>query len=78
MKAAFTTHFVGWSVDESKPLLDYLLQHVATGPFSYQFDWQPGSIAMWDNRSTWHWAMNDYHGHRRLMHRITIEGEPIS
>lgn len=78
VNAAFTTHFEGWSVEESKPLLDFLLGHVASGPFSFQFDWQPGSIAMWDNRSTWHWALNDYHGHRRLMHRITIEGEPIS
>ncbi len=78
VNAAFTTHFVGWTVEESKPLLDFLYEHIATGPYAYQFDWAPGSIAMWDNRSTWHWALNDYHGHRRLMHRITIQGEPIS
>lgn len=78
VNAAFTTHFVGWTVEESKPLLDFLLQHAANGPFSYRFSWEPGSIAMWDNRSTWHWAVNDYDGHRRLMHRITIQGEAIS
>jgi taurine dioxygenase len=78
VNAAFTTHFVGWTVEESKPLLDYLFEHVATGPYACRFSWKPGSIAMWDNRSTWHWALNDYDGHRRLMHRVTIAGEPVS
>jgi taurine dioxygenase len=74
---AFTTHFVGWTPEESRPILDFLLTHASEGPYSYQFSWAPGSIAMWDNRSTWHWALNDYHGHRRLMHRITVKGEPL-
>ncbi len=77
VNAAFTTHFVGWTREESKPLLDFLLAHVADGPFDYRFEWEPGSVAMWDNRSTWHWAHNDYHGHRRLMHRITVRGEAL-
>lgn len=77
VNAAFTTHFVGWTVEESKPLLSYLFGHMANGPFSYQFEWQPGSVAMWDNRSTWHWALNDYQGHRRVMHRITVSGDEL-
>jgi len=74
---AFTTHFVGWTPEESRPLLDFLLTNTAEGGFDHRFHWEPGSIAMWDNRSTWHWALNDYHGHRRLMHRITVHGEPV-
>ncbi|MGB3736946.1 MAG: TauD/TfdA family dioxygenase [Ilumatobacter sp.] len=77
VNAAFTTHFVGWTREESKPLLDFLLGHIANGDFDYRFEWKPGSVAMWDNRSTWHWAHNDYHGQRRLMHRITVRGEVL-
>lgn len=75
---AFTLHFVGWSVEESAPLLQYLYEHVGQDQFTTQFSWNVGSIAMWDNRSTWHWALNDYPGHRRLMHRITISGDPLA
>ena len=73
----FTTHIDGWTVEESKPLLEYLYQHGARPEFSCRFSWAPGSMAFWDNRATWHLAVNDYHGHRRLMHRITLEGEAI-
>ena len=73
----FTTHFAGWTREESKPLLDFLLEQLLKDEYSYRFSWEPGSIAMWDNRSTWHWALNDYQGHRRVMHRITIAGEPL-
>ena len=75
---AFTRHFVGWTMEESAPLLQYLYEHVGQDQFATQFQWEVGSIAMWDNRSTWHWALNDYAGHRRLMHRITVQGEPLS
>ncbi len=71
---AFTLRFDGWTAEESKPLLDYLYVHASKPEFTTTFKWQKGSIAFWDNRSTWHYAVNDYHGHRRLMHRITIEG----
>jgi len=73
----FTTHFEGWTADESKPLLDYLYAHGARPEFQTRFQWKDGSMAIWDNRSTWHLAVNDYHGERRLMHRITLEGTPL-
>lgn len=74
---AFTLRFDGWTRDESMPLLTYLYQVAMQERFHCRVQWAPGSIAIWDNRSTWHHAMNDYHGHRRLMHRITISGEPL-
>ncbi|OUR77797.1 taurine dioxygenase [Alphaproteobacteria bacterium 46_93_T64] len=70
----FTLRFKGWTDAESKPLLNYLYEHASKPEFTYRFEWQDGSIAMWDNRATWHKALNDYHGERRLMHRITLEG----
>lgn len=70
----FTLGFDGWSDEESKPLLNYLYSHATKPEFTCRFKWEEGSIAFWDNRSTWHLAVNDYHGQRRLMHRITING----
>ncbi|MEI7710437.1 MAG: TauD/TfdA family dioxygenase [Rhodospirillales bacterium] len=70
----FTIGFEGWTADESKPLLDYLYKHAIRPEFTYRFQWQEGSLAFWDNRATWHYALNDYQGERRLLHRITIGG----
>ena len=70
----FTLGFDGWSDEESKPLLKYLYSHATKPEFTCRFKWEEGSIAFWDNRSTWHLAVNDYHGQRRVMHRITING----
>ena len=70
----FTVRFEGWSKEESQPLLDFLYAHASRNEFTCRFRWQQGSIAIWDNRATHHLALNDYHGERRLMHRITLEG----
>lgn len=70
----FTVRFDGWSEEESRPLLDFLYQHASRPEFCCRFNWRRGSVALWDNRACWHYALNDYHGERRLMHRITIEG----
>ena len=70
----FTVRFEGWSEQESKPLLDYLYAHASRNEFTCRFHWRQGSMAIWDNRATHHCALNDYHGQRRLMHRVTIDG----
>ena len=70
----FTVKFENWTQKESQPLLDYLYTHACQNEFTCRFHWQQGSMAIWDNRATHHCALNDYHGERRLMHRITIDG----
>ncbi|MEM7252823.1 MAG: TauD/TfdA family dioxygenase [Pseudomonadota bacterium] len=78
VNAGFTLRFDGWTAEESAPLLQFLYRHAARLEFTYRFQWEAGSIAFWDNRATWHYALNDYPGERRLMHRITIEGVALS
>lgn len=73
----FTTHICDMPADESEDLLDELYRHCMSPEFSHRFKWEPGSVAFWDNRATWHMALNDYAGQRRLMHRITVEGVPL-
>ena len=74
----FTLRFDGWTDEESEPLLQFLYQHIGRPEHAYRFQWQKGSMAFWDNRATWHWAVNDYHGHTRTLHRITLEGVPVA
>jgi taurine dioxygenase len=70
-----TAKFEGWSEAESAPLLEYLFRHQVRPEFTCRFHWQPGSLAFWDNRCAQHNPVNDYHGHRRVMHRVTLEGD---
>jgi taurine dioxygenase len=70
----YTVRFEGWTAQESAPLLQVLYQAATRPEFTCRFQWREGSVAFWDNRSVMHFALNDYHGARRLMHRITIEG----
>jgi taurine dioxygenase len=75
VNVAHTVGFVGMTTDESAPILDYLFRHQARPEFTCRFRWQPGSLAFWDNRCAQHNAINDYHGARRLLHRITLAGD---
>ena len=70
----FTVRIDGWTELESRPLLDYLFRVAARPEHTCRFQWRTGSVAFWDNRATWHYALNDYPGERRLMHRVTVDG----
>ena len=72
---AHTVRFDGMTEEESRPLLEYLFRHQTRPEFTCRFRWRPGSIAFWDNRCAQHNAINDYAGHRRLLHRITLAGD---
>ncbi len=75
VNVAHTVRFEGMTAEESAPVLEYLFGHLARPELTCRFRWQPGSIAFWDNRCVQHNAINDYHGHRRSMHRITLAGD---
>jgi taurine dioxygenase len=70
-----TVRFRDMSEEESAPLLDYLFRHQIRPEFTCRFSWQPRSIALWDNRCAQHNPINDYHGYRRVMYRITLAGD---
>ena len=78
MNPAFTIGIDGMDNEAGKALLQTLFAHAMKAEHTYRFKWEPGSVAFWDNRSTWHWALNDYQGQRRVMHRITIEGQALN
>jgi len=75
VNVAHTSRFVGWTEEESAPLLAYLFAHQVKPEFTCRFRWEPNSIAFWDNRTALHNPVNDYHGFKRLMHRITLAGD---
>lgn len=73
----FTSQIEGLTPDESEAILNMLYDHIKQPEFQCRVRWQAGDVTMWDNRATWHKAINDYHGYRRLMHRVTVEGVPL-
>jgi len=75
VNVAHTVRFRGMTEEESAPLLGYLFQHQVRPEFTCRFSWQVGSLAYWDNRCVLHNPVNDYHGHRRVLHRITLRGD---
>ncbi len=75
VNGAHTVRFVDMTEEESAPLLQFLYHHQQRPEFSCRFQWQPGSLAIWDNRTTHHNPLNDYHGYRRVMRRVMTLGE---
>jgi taurine dioxygenase len=71
----YAVRFEGMTEEESAPLLDFLNRHSQRPEFQIRFRWRKGSLALWDNRSTQHIAVNDYPGYRRVMDRVTIAGD---
>ena len=75
VNSLFTTHIEGMRPAESEAILAFLYRHVVTPEYTCRFQWQPHSIAIWDNRSTQHKPINDYFPAHRKMERITIDGD---
>lgn len=75
VNAAHTTGFKDMPEEESQPILEFLFQHQIRPEYTCRFVWRPGSIAFWDNRAAQHNPVNDYHGYRRVMRRVTLEGD---
>jgi taurine dioxygenase len=75
VNSGHTVRFAGMTEQESAPLLEYLYRHLQRPEFTCRFTWRVGSIALWDNRCAQHNPINDYHGYRRVMHRITLAGD---
>ncbi len=75
VNCAHTLRFDGWTEEESAPLLEFLFRHQTRPEFTCRLRWRAGSLALWDNRACQHNPINDYHGHHRLMHRVSLGSE---
>jgi alpha-ketoglutarate-dependent taurine dioxygenase len=79
-RALLLGHFVkrlaGFNSRESAQLLELLQQRIIRPENTVRWQWQPDDVAIWDNRTTQHYAVNDYAHQPRLVRRVTVEGEP--
>ncbi len=71
----FTVHILGMTQPESRRLLNYLFDLINRPQFHVRLRWQPGTIALWDNRGSQHYAVDDYFPERRVMHRVVVESD---
>ena len=72
LSRAHTVRFVGMTAEESKPMIDYLADYAVRPDFTCRMKWEVGTLGIWDNRCTQHYALNDYPGERRRMWRATV------
>jgi len=72
LSRSHTLRFRDMTEEESRPLIDYLQAHQIRPEFTCRVRWSPGTLTVWDNRCTQHSAVNDYHGQRRRMRRLTV------
>lgn len=75
VNVAHTARFDGMTEEESRPLLQFLFAHQVRPEFTCRVRWAVGTLVLWDNRCAMHNPINDYHGHRRVMNRITLAGD---
>lgn len=71
----FTLKIKGMHDDESRAVLNFLFKQTRIPEYQFRFRWQENSMVFWDNRSTQHYAANDYYPQRRTMHRVTVKNE---
>ncbi len=72
---AFTKRLVGLAPSDSRDLIELLQRHVTRLENTVRWSWEPGDVAIWDNRSTQHYAVADYGDQFREMRRITVAGD---
>ena len=70
-----TLHFRGMTREESLPLIAHLCREAVRPELGFRLRWKRGTLTVWDNRCVQHYAINDYHGKRRVMHRVIVAGE---
>jgi taurine dioxygenase len=74
LNPVYTQRIAGWTTLESQGLLQHIYRHAVNENFTWRLRWAKGTLAIWDNRATQHFALNDYHGHRREMVRTSVKG----
>jgi taurine dioxygenase len=72
-----TARFKGMTEEESRPLIQFLQAHCTRPEFTARIRWEKGTVTIWDNRCCQHFAINDYHGQRRVMWRLPVGAEAV-
>ena len=74
LNPVYTQRIAGWTNAESQAFLQHIYRHAVNENFTWRLRWAKGTLAIWDNRATQHFALNDYHGYRREMVRTSVKG----